>query len=153
MDKIFADYESLQWWHNTVFWPFLLIFAGWLAWRGLDRLAKKFPESMNQWGNKLHRNFLAMVALLEKHPDAKVLYAMRSVWLRLLALLKLGATSLCFYFAYGGASAPTNWKQWMVFCLGLAFAVSAGNDNSKATTINSAIRRATPVLDELKALE
>ena len=153
MDKIFADYESLQWWHNTVFWPFLLILVGWLAWKGLDRLAKKFPESMNQWGNKLHRNFLAMIALLEKHPDAKVLYAMRSVWLRLLALLKLGATSLCFYFAYGGASAPTNWKQWMVFFLGLAFAFSAGNDNTKATIINSAIRRATPVLGELKALE
>ena len=48
MDKIFADYESLQWWHNTVFWPFLLILVGWLAWQGLDRLAKKFPESMGK---------------------------------------------------------------------------------------------------------
>ena len=153
MDKIVIDLSSPQWWFTAVVVGLSIGIIGNYAVRLIDHFRDKLPKAIRRWGEKRHENFLATIALLQTHPDAKVLYAMRSVWLRLLALLKLGATSLCFYFAYGGASAPTNWKQWMVFCLGLAFAVSAGNDNSKATTINSAIRRATPVLGELKALE
>ena len=153
MDKIVIDLSSPQWWFTAVVVALAIGIISNYAVRLIDHFRNELPKAVRRWLEKGHENFLATIALLQTHPDAKVLYAMRSVWLRLLALLKLGAMSLCFYWAYGGASAPTNWKQWMVFCLGAAFALSAGNDNSKAKTINLAIRLATPVLDELKALE
>ena len=108
---------------------------------------------MNQWGSKIHQNFVATVALLEQNPDAKALYAMRSLWLNLRALLKLAAMIVCIYLAYSDVPSNWHWQQWLVFFVGIVFFVRAGNDHNKASSINRAIRRATPVLDQLEALE